>query len=95
MANEDTSTLSDEVSGLKAEIKAEISKIADSVKEFVRTHGQDAAARIQGTAEETWTGAKQKLDCVSKKIHEEPVAATAVAFGIGLLIGLIFFGRRR
>jgi ElaB/YqjD/DUF883 family membrane-anchored ribosome-binding protein len=91
MASEDTSKISDEVSGLKAEI----SKIAETVADFVRSRGQDAAARLQDTAEETWSEAKQKLDCVNKKIHEEPVTAAAVAFGIGLIIGLIFSSRRR
>jgi ElaB/YqjD/DUF883 family membrane-anchored ribosome-binding protein len=92
MANEeDAAKISEEVSGLRAEL----AKFAETVGEFIRTRGQDAAAKIQGTAEETWIEAKEKLDCVKKKIHDEPVAATAVAFGIGLLIGLIFASRRR
>ena len=91
MTNEETEKFSEEVSGLKAEI----AKIAEAVSEFLRTRGQDAAARIQGTAEETWNGAKEKLGKVKDKIHEEPVAATAVAFGVGLVIGLLFATRRR
>lgn len=91
MANEDTAKISEEVTGLKAEI----AKIAESVSEFIRTRGHDAASRIQGTAEDTWNGTKQKLTTVKHKIEEEPVAATAVAFGVGLVVGLILSGRRR
>ena len=90
MANEDTAKLSEEVNGLRADL----ARVAETITDFVRTRGQDAAAKLQGTAEETWSEAKQKLDCVGKKIHEEPVTAAAVAFGIGLIIGLIFSGRR-
>jgi ElaB/YqjD/DUF883 family membrane-anchored ribosome-binding protein len=90
MATEETSKLTDEVNSLKAEI----SKIADTVTDFVKTRGGRAAHQIQDAAEETWGEARQKLDMVGKKIHEEPVTATAVAFGIGLIIGLIFSSRR-
>jgi ElaB/YqjD/DUF883 family membrane-anchored ribosome-binding protein len=91
MSSEDTSKISEEVSGLKAEI----SRIAETVADFVRTRGADAASHFSDTAQEGWTEAKKKIDCVNKKIHEEPVTACAVAFGIGLVLGLIFSGRRR
>lgn len=91
MAEEDTAKISEEVSGLKAEL----SKLIETVSEFVRTRGHDAAVKLQGTAEETWAGAKDKLDTVNKKIHEEPLAATAIAFGIGLVIGLLVSPKRR
>lgn len=91
MADEDTARISEEVNGLKAEM----ANFMETVKEFIRTRGQDAAAKIQGTAEETWTEAKEKLNTVKQKIHEEPVAATAVAFGVGLVIGLLVSSRRR
>jgi ElaB/YqjD/DUF883 family membrane-anchored ribosome-binding protein len=90
MANEETTRLSEEMSGLKAEF----AKIAETVGDFISQHGKDAAARIQDTAEEGWHQAKKKIDCVNTKIHEEPVTAAAIALGIGILLGLIF-GRRR
>jgi ElaB/YqjD/DUF883 family membrane-anchored ribosome-binding protein len=91
MADEDTARISEEVSGLKAEV----AKVLEAVTEFIRSRGAEAAAKIHGTAEETWSEAKEKIGCVKKKIHEEPLAATAVAFGIGLVIGLIVSGRKR
>jgi ElaB/YqjD/DUF883 family membrane-anchored ribosome-binding protein len=91
MANEDVKKLSEDVSDLKTDF----AKIAESLAELVRQRGQDAAAKFQGTAEETWAEAKQHLDCVKKKIHDEPVTATVAAFGIGLLLGILLFGGRR
>jgi ElaB/YqjD/DUF883 family membrane-anchored ribosome-binding protein len=90
MANEETVKLSEEVSGLKAEI----AKIVETVGDFIGQQGKDAAARLQDSAEEGWHEAKKKIDCVNAKIHEEPVTAAAIALGIGILLGLIF-GRRR
>ncbi len=89
MANEDVKKLSDDV----GELKAGFSKIADTLSDLVRQRGQEAAARIERTAEDTWAEAKEKLDGVKAKIHEEPVVAVGIAFGVGLLVGLLF-GRR-
>jgi ElaB/YqjD/DUF883 family membrane-anchored ribosome-binding protein len=91
MANEDVKKLSEDVSDLKTDF----AKIAESLAELVRQRGQDAATKLQGTAEETWAEAKQHLDGVKKKIHDEPVTATVAAFGIGLLLGILLFGGRR
>ncbi|MGA7714044.1 MAG: hypothetical protein WCA81_19275 [Rhizomicrobium sp.] len=91
MANEDVKKLSEDVSDLKTDF----AKIAESLAELVRQRGQDAAAKFQGTAEETWAEAKQHFDGVKKKIHDEPVTATVAAFGIGLLLGILLFGGRR
>jgi ElaB/YqjD/DUF883 family membrane-anchored ribosome-binding protein len=91
MANEDVKKLSEDVSDLKSDF----AKIAESLAELVRQRGQDAAAKFQGTAEETWAEAKQHFDGVKKKIHDEPVTATVAAFGIGLLLGILLFGGRR
>ena len=43
-----------------------------------------------------WRGdARQEAaDRVSSKIKEQPVAAAGAAFGIGVMIGLLFAGRR-
>lgn len=91
MTNEDTAKISEEVCSLKAEIE----KIANTVREYISVHGRDAAARIQDTAEDAWTGAKEKFGAVKQKIHEDPVTATAAAFGIGLVVGLLLSRRRR
>jgi ElaB/YqjD/DUF883 family membrane-anchored ribosome-binding protein len=90
MPNEDVKKLSDDMT----ELKADFARIAETLADVVRQRGQDAAAKFQGTAEETWADAKQHFEGVKKKIHDEPVTATLAAFGIGLVLGILLFGRR-
>ena len=90
MANEDVKKLSDDMT----ELKADFARIAETLADVVRQRGQDAAAKFQGSAEETWADAKQHFEGVKKKIHDEPVTATLAAFGIGLILGILLFGRR-
>jgi len=90
MANEDVKKLSDDMT----ELKADFARIAETLADVVRQRGQDAAAKFQGSAEETWADAKQHFEGVKKKIHDEPVTATFAAFGIGLILGILLFGRR-
>jgi ElaB/YqjD/DUF883 family membrane-anchored ribosome-binding protein len=92
MANqEDVKKLTDDVS----ELKAGFTRIAETLADLVRLRGQEAAARIQNTAQGTWSEAKETLGGVKQKIHDEPVTAAAVAFGIGLVLGILLFGGRR
>ena len=90
MPNEDVKKLSDDMT----ELKADFARIAETLADVVRQRGQDAAAKFQGSAEETWADAKQHFEGVKKKIHDEPVTATLAAFGIGLVLGILLFGRR-
>lgn len=89
MSNEDVKKLSDDV----GELKAGFTKIADTLAELVRQRSQEAAARVERVAEDAWAETKEKFGDVKQKIHEEPVVAVGIAFGAGLLIGLLF-GRR-
>lgn len=89
MANEEVKKLSDDV----GELKAGFSRIAETLADLVRQRGQEAKARLETTAEDTWAEAKQQFEGVKQKIHEDPVTAVVAAFGIGLLVGLLF-GRR-
>lgn len=89
MSNEDVKKLTEDV----GELKAGFTRIADTLADLVRQRGQEAKARLEATAEDTWAEAKEQFEGVKQKIHEDPITAVVAAFGIGLLLGLLF-GRR-
>ena len=91
MPSEDVKKLSDDVNDLRADF----TRVAETLADLVKLRGQEAAAKFQGTAEETWADAKQHLEGVKKKIHDEPVMASFAAFGIGLILGILLFGGGR
>lgn len=76
-------------------LRAEFSRISDVLLGTARHRTSEAAAKVRHAAEGGWTDAMGTVDDVTRKIEEQPLAATAVAFAIGALLGMIFLTRRR
>ena len=94
MVNEKIET---DVEALAEEVKrlrADISKIADLLRQTAEHAGEEAANRARAAGEQAWSGAKVTADEWLQRIEEKPVQSTAIAFGIGLVFGLLFGGRR-
>lgn len=106
---EDVVTLKDDVkSGAQAEAAALKAKAADKAaraEALVREKAGQASAKareLYGTAREYggeyYDEASLRLDeaqrYVSERVRERPVQSTAIAVGVGVLIGLLLAGRR-
>jgi ElaB/YqjD/DUF883 family membrane-anchored ribosome-binding protein len=50
---------------------------------------------VRHAAEDTWSEARGAAAGVAGRIEDQPLAATAVAFAIGMLLGLLLMGRKR
>lgn len=87
----DVNALSDEVKKLRADFV----KLADVLRTTASHAGEEAASQARAAGEKAWSGAKSQADEWVQKIEEKPLSATAVAFGVGLLFGLLFAGGRR
>ena len=86
------------VDGLVEEIRrlrAEFSKLSESFVGIARNRTGEAAAKVRHAAEDGWTDARSAVEGVSKTIEEQPLAAAAIAFAAGALLGMIFLARRR
>jgi ElaB/YqjD/DUF883 family membrane-anchored ribosome-binding protein len=76
-------------------LRAEFSKISEALVGFARHRTNEAAAKVRHAAEDSWGEARGAVEGVSKRIEEQPLVATAVAFAIGALIGIVFLTRKR
>jgi ElaB/YqjD/DUF883 family membrane-anchored ribosome-binding protein len=86
----DVEALAEEVKRLRADF----SKIADLLRQTAEHAGEEAATRARVAGEKAWTDAKSTADELVQRIEGKPVQSTAIAFGVGLVLGLLFAGRR-
>jgi ElaB/YqjD/DUF883 family membrane-anchored ribosome-binding protein len=94
--NMSTATEND-VTALAAEMKQlrnDFKKIAEILQATVRDAGNDAMQQARARGEEAWTQARAKTDDIVQLIENRPVASTAAAFGIGMLLGMLMHGRK-
>jgi ElaB/YqjD/DUF883 family membrane-anchored ribosome-binding protein len=86
-----------DVAALAAEMKqlrGDFVKIAELLQSTLRDAGSDAMDRARATGEKAWSDAKAKTDDIVQLIENRPVASTAAAFGIGMLLGMLMHGRK-
>jgi ElaB/YqjD/DUF883 family membrane-anchored ribosome-binding protein len=86
----DMEALTEEVKRLRADF----AKIADLLRMTAEHAGEEAATQARQAGERAWTGAKSTADELLQRIEGKPVQSTAIAFGVGLIFGLLFGGRR-
>lgn len=62
---------------------------AGEAADAVSATGADAAERLAGLADEARTLGRDGLDRIAAGVAERPIAALAVAAGVGLVLGLV------
>jgi ElaB/YqjD/DUF883 family membrane-anchored ribosome-binding protein len=93
MASETTN----DVEALAAELKqlrADFAKLGELLQTTARHASEDALNRAKAGGERAWSEAKTNAEDVLQQIENNPLTATGIAFGVGLLLGLLFGGRR-
>jgi len=96
MANTDmpeTETNVEALAGEFKQLRKEFTRIASLLEQTARTAGAEAANRARAAGDRVWAETQSTADNVAEKIKEQPLASAGVAFGVGVLLGLIF-GRR-
>ena len=76
-------------------LRGDFSRVSETLVGRAREQTAEAAARVRHAAEDTWSEARGAAAGVAGRIEDQPLAATAIAFGIGMLLGLLLTGRRR
>ncbi|HEY2446610.1 MAG TPA: hypothetical protein VGI20_12820 [Rhizomicrobium sp.] len=86
----DVQALSDELK----QLRTEFAKLGQLLESAARNAGNEAAQAARATGERAWSEVKRSADDLTQRIEERPVSAAAIAFGIGVVLGLLFGGRR-
>ncbi len=75
-------------------LRTEFTKLAELLRESVRHAGNGATREARRAGEQAWQTTRDKAEDVISQIEEKPVTYAAIAFGVGLLLGFLFGGRR-
>jgi ElaB/YqjD/DUF883 family membrane-anchored ribosome-binding protein len=68
-------------------LRADLDRVARATETLVRDAGEEAL----DAGREAWGSARENIE---RKIEERPLGAAAVAIGIGIVLGMLFGGRR-
>jgi ElaB/YqjD/DUF883 family membrane-anchored ribosome-binding protein len=92
-----TTDLNKDTDALVAELKqlrAEFAKLGDLLQQTAKHAGEDAYQRAREGGEKAWAEARSGAEDVMEKIEQNPVSSAGIAFGVGILLGLVFGSRR-
>jgi len=76
-------------------LRSEFSQVSETLLGRAREQTIEAAARVRHAAEDGWSEARGAAAVVADRIEEQPLAATAIAFGVGVALGMLLTGRKR
>ncbi|HTT83934.1 MAG TPA: hypothetical protein VMF67_10670 [Rhizomicrobium sp.] len=82
--------LSDELKQLRAEFV----RLGQLLESAARTASTEAAQAALATGERAWGEVRNRADELAGRIESRPVTSAATAFGIGVILGLLFSSRR-
>ncbi len=87
----------DDLKTLRAEmanLRADLGKITDTLKSFARHGGEEAVEKAKETAETLRAEIGKKTQRLAQEIEQKPLTAVFTAFGLGMILGMLFHGRR-
>jgi ElaB/YqjD/DUF883 family membrane-anchored ribosome-binding protein len=86
-----------DVEALQAEIKklrADFASLNETVRDLLHHGGADALGKARESGERAWNETRRRFEGVAAEIEEKPIASAVTAFGIGIVLGLLFSSRR-
>jgi ElaB/YqjD/DUF883 family membrane-anchored ribosome-binding protein len=88
--DKDVEALRDEITALRKDLGA----VVHTIKDMGAERGTAAYERMQQAAERARAQGQKAADSIADGVEHKPFTSLASAFGIGLLLGLLFSGRR-
>ena len=91
-----TSTEAD-IEALQAEIqklRADFASLSETLRDVLRHGSAETLAKARQSGEKIWSEAARHAHGLTEEIEEKPVTAAAIAFGVGIVLGMLFSGHR-
>ncbi len=86
-----------DIDALRAEmttLRNDLSAVVHTLRDMGAERGTATYARMQEAAEQARAKGHRAAETVAESVEQRPFTSLASAFGIGLLLGLLFSGRR-
>jgi ElaB/YqjD/DUF883 family membrane-anchored ribosome-binding protein len=87
---EDLKTLRAEL----ANLRADLGRISETLKDVVKHGREEAVGKATEAAEKLRDEIGRRTERLSREIEQKPLTAVFTAFGLGVLLGMLFRGRR-
>jgi ElaB/YqjD/DUF883 family membrane-anchored ribosome-binding protein len=87
---EDLNTLRAEL----ANLRADLGRVSDTLKDVVKHGREEAVGKATEAMEKLQDEIGRRTERLSREIEQNPLTAVFTAFGLGVLLGLFFGGRR-
>jgi ElaB/YqjD/DUF883 family membrane-anchored ribosome-binding protein len=87
----------EDLNALRAELanlRADLGRISDTLKDVVKHGREEAVGKATEAAQKLQDEIGRRADRLSREIEQKPLTAVFTAFGLGVLLGLLFGGRR-
>lgn len=75
-------------------LRDDVSHLTETLKNMASTRGNEAYDRLRQTADQTRTRVRDTANAAAHQVEERPLTSVLIAFGVGLLLGIIFDRRR-
>lgn len=85
-----------DIESLEAEIKqlrADLAQLSETFRDVLRHGSTEALNRARESGERVWGEARRRAEGISEGIEQKPVAAALTAFGLGMILGMLFSHR--
>lgn len=90
-------TSAKETDALRADLNTlrdDVSHLTDTLKHMASARGNEAYERLRQTADQTRTRVRDGANAAAQQVEERPLTSVLIAFGVGLLLGIVFDRRR-
>jgi ElaB/YqjD/DUF883 family membrane-anchored ribosome-binding protein len=86
----DTETLMAEM----RQLRADVSRVMETLHHMFAKRGSEAFGSAQDAASKFFEEARTRTGGLAREIEARPVAAALGALGLGMMLGILFSGRR-